>query len=185
MHCHWAKHWATRDRRKLLRDLQLRDIYKHILTFSSVQFSSVAQLCLTLCDPWTAARNASLSITNSWSPPKHTSIESVMPSNHLFLCHPLLLLPSVFPSIRVFTNESVLLNRWPSIGVSASASVLPLNTQDWSPLGWTGWISLQSRDSQESSPTPQFKSFNSSALYLLYSPTLTAIHGHWKNHSLD
>ena len=72
-----------------------------------------------------------------------------------------------------------------SIGVSASTSVLPMNTQDWSALGWTGWISLQSRDSQESSPTPQFKSINSLALRFLYGSTLTSIHDHWKNHSLD
>ena len=72
-----------------------------------------------------------------------------------------------------------------SIGVSASTSVLPMNTQDWSPLGWTGWISLQSRDSQESSPTPQFKSINSSSLSFLYSPALTSVHDHWKNHNLD
>ena len=72
-----------------------------------------------------------------------------------------------------------------SIGVSASASVLPMNTQDWSPLECTGWISLRLRDSQESSPTPQFKSINSSLLSCLHSPTLTSIHDHWKNHSLD
>ena len=72
-----------------------------------------------------------------------------------------------------------------SIEVSASVSVLPMNTQDWSPLGWTGWISLQSKRLSESSPTPQFKSINSSPLSFLYSPTLTAIHDHWKNHRLD
>ena len=72
-----------------------------------------------------------------------------------------------------------------SIGVSALASFLPKSTQDWSPLEWTGWISLQSRDSQESSPTPQFKSINSSALSFLHSPTLASIHDHWKKHSLD
>ena len=94
---------------------------------------------------WTAARQASLSITNYRSLLKHTSIESVMPSNHLILCHPLLLLPSIFPSIRVFSNESVLRIRWQSIGVSASASVLPMNIQHWFHLGWTGWISLQSK----------------------------------------
>ena len=71
------------------------------------------------------------------------SSESVMPSNHLILCHPLLLPPSIFPSIRVFSNESVLCVRWPIIG--ASALVLPTNIQDWFPLGWTGWISLQSK----------------------------------------
>ena len=77
------------------------------------QFSSVAQSCLTLCDPWTAARQASLSITNSQSLPELISIESVMPSNYLILCRPLLLLPSIFPSIRVFSNESALHISWP------------------------------------------------------------------------
>ena len=79
----------------------------------SVQFSSVPQSCLTLATPWTVAHQASLSITSSWSLCKLMSIASVMPSNHLILCHPLLLLPSIFPSIRVFSNESVLLIRWP------------------------------------------------------------------------
>ena len=74
------------------------------------------------------------------------SIESVMPSNHLVLYHPRLLLPSIFPSIKVFSSESVLRIRWPNIGISASASVLPMNIQDWFPLGWTGWISLQSME---------------------------------------
>ena len=73
------------------------------------------------------------------------SIESVLPSNHLILCCPLLLLPSILPSIRVFSNESTLRMRWPSIVVSALTSVLPMNTQDWSTLEWTGWISLQSK----------------------------------------
>ena len=76
-------------------------------------FSSAAQSCPTLCDPWTVARQASPSITNSWSLLKLMSFESVMPSNHLILCRPLLLLPSVFPSIRIFSNESVLCIRWP------------------------------------------------------------------------
>ena len=95
--------------------------------------------------PWTAARQASLSITNFWSSPKRMSIESVIPSNHLILCHPLLLLSSIFPSIRVFSNESALHIRWPNIAVSASTSVLPMNIQDWFPLGQIGWISLQSK----------------------------------------
>ena len=133
-------------------------------------------LCVT---PWTTAGQASLSITNSWSLPKLMSIESVMPSNHLILCQSLFLLPSIFPSIRVFSNESVLHIRWLNIGVSASASVLPINNPDWFPLKWTGWISLLS------SPTPQFKSKNSSVLKFLYSQTLTCIHDWWKNHSFD
>ena len=112
---------------------------------SSVQFSSVAQSCPTLSTPWTAACQASLSISNSWSLLKLMSIESVMPSSHLILGRPLLLLPPIPPSIRVFSNESTLHMRCQSIGVSASASVFPMNTQDWSPLGWTGWISLQSK----------------------------------------
>ena len=78
-----------------------------------IQFSSVAQSCLTLCIPWTAACQASLSITNSWSLPKLISFESVMPSNNFILCYPLLLLLSIFPSIKVFSNESVLPIRWP------------------------------------------------------------------------
>ena len=88
------------------------------------------------------------------------------------------------PAIKVFSNVLALCIRWPKYWSSVSTSVLPMNTQDWSPLGWTGWISLP-RDSQESSPTPQFKSINSSALSFLYSQTLTSIHDHWKNRSLD
>ena len=90
------------------------------------QFSSVAQLCPTLCDPWTAARQASLSITNAWSLLKLMSIESVMPSNHLILSLPLLLLPSIFSSIRVFSNESALHIRWPKYW-SFSFSISPSN----------------------------------------------------------
>ena len=111
-----------------------------------VQFSSVQSLShVWLCDPWTAACQASLSITNSWSLLKLMAIELVMPSNRLILCWLLLLRPSSFPSIRIFSKESVLPSGGTSIGVSASASVLPMNIQDWSPLGWTGWISLQSK----------------------------------------
>ena len=111
---------------------------------SSVQLLSRVQLLET---PWTAACQASLSFTNSWSLLRLMSIKSVMPSNHLVLCCPLLLLPSIFPSIRLFSNEEHQLFALggQSIGVSASILVLPMNTQDWSPLGWTGWISLQSK----------------------------------------
>ena len=111
------------------------------------------------------------SIINSQSLLKLMSIESAMPSNHLILCCPLLLSPSIFPSIRVFFNESV----GQSIGVSASESVLPMNIQDWFPLGWTGWISPQSKGlSRVFSNTT--KIINSSALSFLYSLTLTSIH---------
>ena len=109
------------------------------------QFSSVAQLCLTFVTPWTAAHQASLSITNSRSLLKLMSIESVMPTNHLILCHSLLLLPSIFPGIRVFSNESVLRMRW-SKYCSFSFSMSPSNEYSGlSPLGWTGLISLQSK----------------------------------------
>ena len=151
-----------------------------LCSFSSVQLLSHVQLFAT---PWTAACQFSLSITNSQSKFKLTSIESVMPSKHLILCRQLFLLPSIFPSIRVFSNESALCIRCQSIGVSTSASVLPVTTQDWSPLGWTGWSPCSPRDSQESYPTPQFKSINSLALSFLYSPTLTSIHDYWKKHS--
>ena len=119
-----------------------------VFVISSVQSLIRVQLFGT---PWTTARQASLCITDSQSPPKFMSIESVMPSNHLILCCPFLLLPSVFPSIRVFSNESVLHIRWPEYwsfvfqSISALTSVLPMNTQAWFPLGWTGWISLQSK----------------------------------------
>ena len=109
------------------------------LQFSSVQWLSHVQLFAT---PWTAARQASLSITNSWSLPKITSTESLMSSNHLILCRPLLLLPPTLPASGSFPMSQLFSSGGQSTGVSASTSVLPMNTQDWSPLGWTGWISL-------------------------------------------
>ena len=95
--------------------------------------------------PWAAARQASLSIPNYWSLIKLMSIESVMPSNHLILRRPLLLLPSIFPSIRVFSSESVLHFRWPEFWSFSFSISLPLNVQDWFPLGWTGLIYLKSK----------------------------------------
>ena len=116
---------------------------------SSVQLLSCVQLFAT---PWIAARQASLSITNSQGLPKLMSIELVMPSNHLILCRPLLLLPSILPSIRVFSNESVLRIRWPKYW-SFSFSISPSNeSQDWFPLGLTSCSPCSPRDSQESSP---------------------------------
>ena len=111
-----------------------------ILGFSSVQLLSRVLLFVT---PWITACQASLSITNSQSLLKLLPIKSVMPSSHLILCHLLLFLPPIPPSIRVFSNESTLSMRCQSTGVSGSASVFPMNTQDWSPLGWTVWISFQ------------------------------------------
>ena len=110
--------------------------------FSSVQSLTHVRLFAT---PWTAARQASLSITNSQSSLKLIPIELVMPSNNLILCHPLLLLPSIVPSIRVFSVSQIFASGCQSIRVLASASVLSMNFQDWFPLGLTGWISLQSK----------------------------------------
>ena len=117
-------------------------LYHSYYCFSSVQLLSPVWLFAT---PWTTACQASLSITNSRRLCKLMSIESVMPSSHLILCRPLLLLPPIPPSIRVFSNESTLCMRWPKYWILASASFLPKNTQDWFPLGLTGWISLQSK----------------------------------------
>ena len=108
--------------------------------FSSVHSLSRVRLFAT---PWIAACQASLAITNSQSPPTPISIESVMPSNHLIPCCPLLLLPSIFPASGSFQMSQLFTWGIQSTGVSASTSVLAMNTQDWSPLGWTGWISLQ------------------------------------------
>ena len=139
----------------------------------------------TLWPPWTVARQASLTMTNSQSLLKLMSIELVMPSNHLTLCRPLLLLPSIFPSIRAFSNESVLCIRWPKYWSFS------FNTSPFS--GYSGLISFQIHwfdspwspgDSQESFPASLFESINSSALSLLYSPTLTSIYDYWKNIAL-
>ena len=145
--------------------------------FSPVQSLSRVQLFVT---PWTAAYQASLSITNSWSLLKLMSIQSVMPSNHLILCCPLLLLPSIFPSVRVFSNESVLGIRWPEYW-SFTFSISPSNLISFR----MDWFDLLAVQGTLKSPTPQFKSINSSALSFLHSPTLTFIHDHRKNHSLD
>ena len=141
--------------------------------FSSVQSLSSVQLFVT---PWTAAHQASLYITNSWSLLKLISIELVMSSNHLILCCPLLLLPSIFPSIRVFSSESVLPIRWPRYW---SFSICVSSSNEYSELisfrmDWLNLLAVQG--TQESYPTPQFKSINSSVLSFLYSPTLKSIH---------
>ena len=146
------------------------------LVFSSVQSLSRVRLFET---PRIAACQASLSITNSWSLLKLMSIETVMPSSHLILCCPLLLLPPIFPSIRAFSNKSVLLHQ--------VANILKFQLQHQSfqltprtDLLQDGPVEspCSPRDSQESSPTPQFKSINFSALSFLHSPTLTSIHDH-------
>ena len=148
----------------------------------SVQSLSHVQLFVI---PMIAACQASLSITYSWSSLRLTPIESVVASSHLIFCGALLLLPPIPPSIRVFSNESTLHMRWPkcwsfSFNISPSDEHLGLISfrMDWLDL-------LAVQDSQESSPTPQFRGINSLVLSFLYIPTLTSIHDHWKNHSLD
>ena len=113
--------------------------------YTSVKFSSVQSISYVwlFVTPWNTALQVSLSITNSWSSLKLTSIESVMPSSHLILCRPLLLLPPIPLSIRVFSNESTLHMRWPRYWSFSFSISTPKNTQDWSPLEWTGWICLQ------------------------------------------
>ena len=122
-------------------------------------------------------------ITNSHLP-KLMSIESVMPSSLLFLCCPLLLLPPIPPSIRVFSNESTLPMRWPKNWIF-SFSIIPSKEIPGLISFRMNWLQSPCRDSQVSSPTPHFKSINSSVLSFLHSPTLTSIHDHKKNHSLD
>ena len=133
--------------------------------------------------PRTAAHQESLSFTISWSLLKLKSIESVMPSNHLILCHPLLLPPSVFPRIRVFSSESALHIRWPKYW-RFSFSISTSNEYSGQIAFRMDWLSLLAvQVTQESSSIPRFKSISSLLLNFLYSPTLTSIHDYWKNHS--
>ena len=132
-----------------------------------------------------AARQASLSITNSRSSLRLTSIESMMPSSHLILCRSLLLLPPIPPSIRVFSNESTLHEVAKVLAFQLQHHSLQRNPRaDLLQNGLVG-APCSPRDSQESFPTPQFKSINSSGLSFLHRPTVTSIHDHWKKHSLD
>ena len=145
---------------------------EYILKYS-VQFSSVSQLCPTLCDPKDCSMPGFHVHHQLRSLLKLMFIEMVMLSNHLILCHPLLLLTSIFPSIRVFSHELVLHIRWPKYW---SFSISPSNEYSGLISFRIGWFDLLARDSQESSPTPQFKSISSSVLSFLYGPTLTSIH---------
>ena len=146
---------------------------------SSVQSLSHVQLFVT---PWTAARHASLSNTNSQSLLKLMSVESVMPFNHLTLCHSLLFLPSIFPSIRIFSKESALPNKWPKYW-SFSFSISLSNEYSELISFRIGWFDLLQY--HESSLAPQFKGINSLVLSLLYGPALMSVHDYWKNHSFD
>ena len=154
-------------------------------SFSSVQLLSRVWLFVTL---WTGihAHPASLSITNPRSWLKLLFIESVMPSNHLILCCPLLPLPSIFPNIRVFSNESVLLIRRPkywsfSFSISPSSEYLGLISFR---MDWFDLLAVQGTLKSLLQQTPQFKSINYSVFSLLYNPTLTSIHEYWKTIAL-
>ena len=141
---------------------------------------SIAKSCLTLLRPHGL---------------QHTRLPCPSPTPRVYpnSCHPTISSSVVpfsshlqsFPASGSFQMSQFFTSGGQSTGVSASASVLPMNTQDWSPLGWTGWISLQSKGLTESFPAPQFKSINSSVMSFLHSPTLTSIYDYWKNHSLD
>ena len=121
--------------------------------------------------------------TYSWSLPKHMSIESMMPSNHLILCHPLLLLPSIFPSIRVFSSDSALYQVAKVLESQLQHQPFQCTPRTDLLEGGLAGSPCSPRDSLESSPTPPFKSINSSVFSLLYSPTLTSIHDYRKNHT--
>ena len=151
--------------------------------FSSVQLLSCIWLFAT---PWTAARQVSLSITNSQSLLKLMSIESMMSSNHLILCHPLLLPPSIFPSIRVFSNESALCIRWPKYW-SFSFNISPSNAYSGLISFRMDWLDLLAVQGTLKSLLQHHssKASISSALSFLKSPTLTSKHNYWKNHSFD
>ena len=154
----------------------------YFIQFSSVQLLSRVRLFAT---PWTAARQASLFITNSWSLIKLMSIESAMPPNHLILCHPLLLPPSIFPSIRVFSSELVLHIRWPK-DWSFSFSISPSNKHSGLISFRIDWLDLLAvHGTLKSLLQPQLKSNNSSMLSLLYGPTHTSIHDSWKKNSFN
>ena len=157
-----------------LRHSQLWSVqFGHSVVSDSLQPHGLQQARLPCSSPTPEACSNSCALSR-WCHP--TTPSSVVP---FIFCLQSFPASGSFPMSQFFTSGGQ------SIGISASTSVLPMNTQDWSPLGWTGWISLQSKDSQESSPTPQFKGINSLAFSFLYSLTLSFIHDYWKNHSFD
>ena len=167
-------------------------LFSSLLTFDLSYFleviccCSVTQSCPTLCDPMDCSMPG-LPVLHHLPEFTQTHVhESVIPSSYLILCRPLLLLPPIPPGIRVFSNESTLPMRWPK-DWSFSFSIISSKEHPGADLLYNGLVGspCNPRDSQESSPTPQFKSINSLALSLLHSPTLTSIHDYWKNNSLD
>ena len=149
---------------------------------SSVQSLTCVQFFET---PWTAARQAFLSITNTWRLLKIISIESVMPSKHLIFCHPLLLLPSIFPRIRSFPMSQFFVSGSQSTGIAASVSVLPMYIQGLFLLGLSGVTSWQSKGISRVFSNTTIQKHHFLVLSFLSSPALTSIHYYWKNHSFD
>ena len=148
----------------------------------SVQLLSRVWLFVT---PWTVARQVSLSITNSWSLLKLMSIKSLTPSTISSSIIPFFSCSQSFLESRSFRVSQFFSSGGQSVGVSALVSVLPMNIQEWFPLGWTNWISLQSKGLLRVFSNNTVQKHNSSMLSFLYSPTLTSIHDYWKNHSFD
>ena len=162
-----------------------RTVIVEPILFKNFQFSSVAQSCPTLrphelqharppCPSPTTGSYPNSCPLSQWCHPTISS--SVIPFSSC---------PQSYPASGSFQMSQLFVSCGQSIGVSASAWGFPMNSQDWSPLGWTGWISLQFKGLSKESSTPQFKSINSSELRFLYSPTLTSIQDYWKNYSLD
>ena len=156
------------------------------MTLALCNFNSVQSLsCVRFFETsWATVCQASLSITNSWSLLKLMSIESMIPSNHLILCHPLLLPYSIFPGMRIFSNESVLCIRWPKYWIFCFSNS---SSNEYSELisFRIYWLDLAVQATLKSFPTPQFKSINSLAFSFLYIPTFTYIFDYWKNHNFD
>ena len=149
------------------------------------KFSLVPQSCLTLCDSIDCSKPGFPVHHQLWELAQ-THVHQVDDAiNHFILCHPFSSCLQSFPASGSFQISQFFTSGGQSIGVSASASVLPMNIQDWFPLGWTGWISLLSKGLSRVFPTPQFKSINSSVLGLVYSRTLTSIPDYRRNHSFD
>ena len=159
--------------------------YLHIVIHAFIYMCCclVAKSCLTFATPGTAAPQALLSFTITWSLLKLKSIESVLPSNHLIFCCPLLL-PSIFPSIRVFSSESVLRIRWPKYW-SFSFSISPSSEHSGLISFRIDWFDLAVQKTLKSLLLHHSSKFSSSVLSLLYDPTLTSIHNYWKNHRFD
>ena len=156
-----------------------------IISFPEIVVQPLSRVWL-FATPWTAACQASLSITSSGNLLKLMSVESVMPCNHLILCHPLLPLPPIPPNIRVFSNELAFPMRWPKDW--SFSFIISLSNEYSGLISFRVdlvWSFCSPRDSQESSPTPQLNNINSLAVSFLHGPALTSVHDYWKNHGFD